>query len=278
MPVAVVDLLEVVDVDEAERERPALLLGEGDLALEPLVEVPVVAESRERVGEREAHRFQRRKGRALVERDREQRPDKSHRQRRRALPQDDEHQCGRGHERERRGRLIRVVPDQLEERLARARCEHGADQDEVDDPVVEKRAQRDAHDQRAHRVLGNQLDRKAARERRQREHRAVVRDAEWRAEAEQVRDGWATGGDDHTCLPAEEDDRRHGEHEAERDPAGVDAFDGDRKSLGQHHSEKEASECCDVCSGMRSPCVRDACRDDGRDPRQDDGGHKCENS
>jgi hypothetical protein len=96
--------------------------------------------------------------------------------------------------------------------------------------------------------------------------------------AEQVRHGRTTGGDDHTRLPAEEDDRRNGEHESERDPTGVDAFDRDRKTLRQHHAEKEASECCDIRGGMRCPCVRDGCRDDGRDPRQDDGGHERENS
>jgi hypothetical protein len=45
MAVAVVDVLEVVDVDEAERERVALLLGLRQLALEPLVEVAVGAEA-----------------------------------------------------------------------------------------------------------------------------------------------------------------------------------------------------------------------------------------
>ena len=75
MAEAVVDLLEVVDVHEAEAERIALRLRVGELALEPVVEVAVVAELGERVGERQAHRAQLTEGRALVERDREQRPD-----------------------------------------------------------------------------------------------------------------------------------------------------------------------------------------------------------
>ena len=80
MSVAVVDLLEVVDVDEAQSHRCALLLCEGELALEAFVEVSVVAEARERVGQRKAHRLQHRKSRALVERNCEQRPDERHRE------------------------------------------------------------------------------------------------------------------------------------------------------------------------------------------------------
>ena len=55
MPVAIVDLLEVVDVDEAERQRPRLLLGPQQFALEPLVEVTVIAEPGQRIGQRQPH-------------------------------------------------------------------------------------------------------------------------------------------------------------------------------------------------------------------------------
>src|SRR5262249_57139774 len=75
MVVGVVDALEVVDVDEAERERRSGLLGGEELALEPLVEVAMVAEPRQRVRQREPHRAELPEGRALVQRDRDQRPD-----------------------------------------------------------------------------------------------------------------------------------------------------------------------------------------------------------
>ena len=52
----VVDLLEVVDVHEAERQRRRVLLRRLQLALEPLVEVTVIAEPRERIRQRETHR------------------------------------------------------------------------------------------------------------------------------------------------------------------------------------------------------------------------------
>jgi len=69
MPVAVVDPLEVVDVDEAERQRPRLLLRAQQLALEPLVELAVIAEPGQRIREGEPHRPQRSVRRALVQRD-----------------------------------------------------------------------------------------------------------------------------------------------------------------------------------------------------------------
>ena len=75
VPVAVVDPLEIVDVHEAERQRPRLLLCAQQLTLEPLVEVTVIAEPGQRIRERQSHRPQRAMRRALVQRDREQRPD-----------------------------------------------------------------------------------------------------------------------------------------------------------------------------------------------------------
>ena len=96
----VVDALEVVDVDEAEAEGAAVSLRLDQLALEPLVEVAMVAEPGQRIGQCELHRAERTVGRALVERDREQRADEGRREQGRALPEHDEHECRRGHERE----------------------------------------------------------------------------------------------------------------------------------------------------------------------------------
>ena len=95
---------------------------------------------------------------------------------------------------------------------------------------------------------------------------------------EQVRHRRPAGRDDDTGLPAEEDDRRDGEYEAERDAACVDALDGDGEPLGEHHAEEERNECSDVCRRMRRSRVGDARRCDGCNPRHDDGGHDRENS
>ena len=220
----------------------------------------MVAETGQRVGQREPHRLQRRERRALVERDREQRADERHRERRRALPQDDEHQRRRRHERERRRRLLRVVPDQLEERLAGADGEHRADQHEVDDPVVEEARRSRAGRCSAPTELSGicSID-EPGRERGEREHRAVVGDAQRRAVADQVRDRRPAGRDDHAGLPAEEQDRGDREDEAERDAAGVDALDGHREALGEDHAEEEPRERCDVlgrvCASARRRCT-----------------------
>ena len=115
---AVVDPLEVVDVDEAERQRQIVLLRRSELALQPLVEVAMVAEAGERVGEGEPHRRQGAVLRALVERDREQRAEERGREQRRPLPEDDEDQRRRAHQRERDRRPPDVRADQAEEAAA----------------------------------------------------------------------------------------------------------------------------------------------------------------
>ncbi len=96
----VVDALEIVDVHEAETEWALVPLRVDQLALETIVEVAVVAEPGQRIGQRELHRAERAIGRALVERDREQRADERSREEWRALPEHDEHQRRRRHQRE----------------------------------------------------------------------------------------------------------------------------------------------------------------------------------
>jgi hypothetical protein len=101
MPEAVVELLEIVDVEDADGQRHALLLGLRQVVLEPLVEVPVVAEPGEGVGERESHGGELAEDRALVERDRGERAEERRGEEGRALPQHGEHERERGHDRER---------------------------------------------------------------------------------------------------------------------------------------------------------------------------------
>ena len=74
MAVLVVDRLQVVEVEEAERDRGAVVLRRDELALQPFVEAPMVAESRQRIGEGEAHRLHGLERRALVEPDRQEWP------------------------------------------------------------------------------------------------------------------------------------------------------------------------------------------------------------
>ncbi len=278
MPVVVVDPLEVVDVHQAQAQRLAVMLGLRQLALQSLVEVTVVAEAREWIGERESHCAQRFERRALIERDREQRTHQRDRQEGGALPQHDEHQRGRRHQRERCSRLPHVRAHQLEERLARIDREHRADQDEVDDPVVDERADREPCEQSADRVLGDGLDREPGGERREREHRAVVGDTQRRTAPDEMRHRRSAGRDQHTGLPAEEEDPRDREDEAERDSARVHSLDRHRESFRQHHADEETHDREDVAGRMCGRRVRHGSHTDGRDPRHTDGGHERENS
>ncbi len=132
MTVAIVDLLEVVDVEQAERERKALVLRLVQVVLEPLVEVTVVSQARERVGERQAHRFQRAVHRALVEGDGDQRADEGGGQERRPLPENGQHQADRGHDREGHRRPVDGVLEQGQEGLARPAGDDARGEQDVD--------------------------------------------------------------------------------------------------------------------------------------------------
>ena len=146
MAVVVVDLLEVVEVEEAQRNRSAGLLRQDELPLQPLVEAPVIAETGEWIGEGEPHRLHRLERRTLVEPDREERPAEGEREERRPLPEDAEDERRGAHERERRARLDEVLLRDLEVRPAGGRREDRADEREVDDPVVDDRSDEHVRD------------------------------------------------------------------------------------------------------------------------------------
>jgi hypothetical protein len=131
---------------QSARDEP-LVLRVHELALEPLVEAPMVAETREWVGQRESHRLHGLVCRALVEGDRQQRADERDREHGLALPEDDQRQRSRDHEREGRSRLRHVLARDREEGAAGGGRQNGADQDQVDDPVVDKPAQQDPRDE-----------------------------------------------------------------------------------------------------------------------------------
>ena len=73
--VTVVHVFERVHVDQAESDPEAVVAGLLEAFREPLLEVTVIAEARERVGERELHRLELPEDRALVEGERGQRAD-----------------------------------------------------------------------------------------------------------------------------------------------------------------------------------------------------------
>ncbi len=121
------------------------------------------------------------------------------------------------------------------------------------------------------------VDRDAGRERREREHRAVVGDPHRRAAADEVRHGRPDGDDENRRRPAEQDDRRDGEDEADRDAAGPHPLDGNREALGERDSGEQRDKLRYGARGVR--LARVAIRREGNceDPRRQDGGHHDQN-
>ncbi len=217
----VVDALEVVDVDEAERELAVLLAGAHELELEPVVEVPVIAKPGERIGEREAHGPQRVVGRALVQADREQRPDQRSREAGRALPHDHEDQRRRGHQRERNGSRAQRRHDRPRERAARARSDRARHERHVQD-VLRAGADRDLGENGRRAVTVHDCGQSTRGSRREREGPGVEGDPCGWAVLDHLRERRGCERDDHTRVPAEQDYRADREHEPERDTAGVE--------------------------------------------------------
>jgi hypothetical protein len=268
--VQVVDALEVVHVDEAEAEVAPALVRVEQLTLEPLVEVTVVAEPRERVGQGEPHGPQRAVGRALVEGDREQWAEESDREERRALPEHDEDERGRGHQREDDDRPAQARLDQLEERPPGRMGDDERDQKEVD-RVLGGGGDRDLRDQGVGTRAADQADDVACDERGEGEHRGVVGDANERPVLEQLDQGRRRKGDEDACSPTEEDDRAGREDERERDSAGVRAFDRNRVMAGEGRRGEKRDDADEHRSGVCLGRERDDRGNDRRGAEQANG-------
>ena len=237
----VVHTLEIVDVDQAEAEAALVAIGVDQLALEPVLEVPVVAEPGERVGQRELHCAECSVGRALVEGDRQQRPDERRGQERRALPEDDQHQRGRRHQREDDDRPAQAGADQLEERPPGRDGHDERDEDEVD-AVLGRGGDADLGDERVRAVAVDEADEEAAHRRSAGEHGAVVGDPDRRAMLGQLDENGRREGDEHAGGPPEEHDRARGEDERQRDAAAVRAFDRNRIAARERRGRKQCGD------------------------------------
>ena len=233
------------------------------------MEVAVISEPGQRIGQREPHRAQLAEGRALVERDREEGADERSREDRRALPEHDQDQRSRAHERERQPRDGEARPRDLEHRLPHALADDDADQDDVD-RVVDEGADGDlGHDQRRRRAVQG-CERGACRGSRDGEHGGVVAHAERRPVLEQLHHGRCEA-DDHPGLPAVEDDRRDREDERERDAAGVDPVERDRVALRQGGGREQPRDPDQGRQAARRRRERCRSRDGDDDARQVDG-------
>jgi hypothetical protein len=245
VPELVVDALEVVDVEETERDHAPVLVRVAELALQPLVEMTVVAEAGERVREREAHRIEGAVRRALVERDRDKRPGQRCEQERRPLPEDDKHEGRGGHQREGHDRPADVRANQPEIAELGARGGDGRGDEQEVDGVDDRRGDRD---------LRQDLGRPGAREVRQGPARERAHEAEG-AGVEGGSDRRVTPDERHERRrghvdergrrPAEEDERRDGEDEPQGDAVRVGALHGHREALRECGGDEERAHAQD---------------------------------
>ena len=150
--------------------------------------MPVVAEAGQRIGQCQPHRRERAVHGALVEHDREQRPDERRGEKRRALPQHDEHQRRRRHERKRHDGCAHVRAHQVQIGLAAAKRDRGRDQNDVDE-VVRSRGEHDARDYCADGLAMDRSDQGTCRECDKRENCDVEGDALQRPVLGELDDG-----------------------------------------------------------------------------------------
>ena len=94
---------------------------------------------------------------------------------------------------------------------------------------------------------------------------------------DQARDRRRARGDEDAGLPAEEDDRRDGEDEDERD-AGVHALDRYGEPLGDDHDDEEPADREQLTQAVGSPGKCPGSGNGGRDPRNTDGDRESEDS
>ena len=104
----------------------------------------------------------------------------------------------------------------------------------------------DGREQRGRRRHVDGRDQDAREHRAEREDACVVGDPDGRPVLEDLDDRRRGEGDDHRRLPAEEDDGRGCEDEAERDAARVHAVDLDGEPLRQHRDDEQRDDAGDV--------------------------------
>ena len=174
--------------------------------------------------------------RPLVQRDREQWPDKCDREDRRAFPEHDEHQRRGRHERKRHDGRAHVCAHQLQIRLAAAECDRRGDQDDVDD-VVGSGCKHDPRDDGADALAVDGSDQRTCCQSDEREHRDVEGDSLQRSMLSELDDGRSREQKESAGRPTEQDDCSNREDERQREHAsaglGVDRHgEAFRKSRG----------------------------------------------
>jgi hypothetical protein len=234
----VVQLLEVVDVEQAHAERQALLLGLADVVGKALVEVAVVAEAGERVGEREPHGGELAEDRALVEGDRGERADERRREKRRAVPEHRQHQGQRGHDGEgEEGRRDRAR-EQRHEPLAGPAADHRGHEWDVD-RVEGSRGEPDLEGEPAEAAVRDERADGAGRRGRERVDRAVEEDPDGRLAPDHLHEQLGHEAHDDRRRPAVDRRRPDDEYRGERGAADRDVLDRHGEGLDERGRDEQ---------------------------------------
>ena len=218
------------------------------------MEVAVVAEPGEGVGERQAHRLQRAVHRALVERDGDERADEGRGEERRALPEDGQHEADRGHDREGNDRPVDRALEQRHERLARPARDDARRERDVDG-VEGRRGEDDLDEEPADAVVGaDERGGSACRSAAECVDGAVVGEPDGRAALDELDGRPGDEADDDRRLPAVDDGRADDEDCGEGDAAGRDSLDRHGIRLHERRRDRERERCLRAwpCSERRA--------------------------
>ncbi len=235
---AVVDALEVVDVDQTERHQACSSVAVASASPQLELERAVVAQAGERVGLGVTDGEHRPVGVALVQGQREHRAGQQELERRVDLPQRRRERRDERHDREGRAGVAQVAARGLAQRDPVGERDRDRDERDVGDDV--RGAAGEDEDGQLAGVAG--ADRAAVPaeqergqrrcERRERVGARVERAAQREAALDALHDGGGHQGGEDRVLPAEQDLRGHQEDEGERDLAGALLVERHRLELG----------------------------------------------
>ena len=235
------------------------------------MEVPVIPEPRQRVGQCQPYRAQGSQQLPLVELDREQGACDCEGQQRRPLPEAYQRQRGGAHQRERQDRLADARDDLPVPGAARRASDDRCDQEHVHE-VAGKRRDDDARRHQCGRVVADRGDHEPCARPRQRERGRVVRDPDRGPAIEEVHDRRSRRDDEHPGGPTEQNDSREPEHERQRDAVRVEVVDRHGETVGEDRGAEEGRKTGEDRRAVRCAGERDGGGEDGGQTGQADRG------
>jgi hypothetical protein len=276
MAMAVVELLEVVDVEEAQSDRGAVVDGVLQRVSEILLVRAVIPEASQAVRSGCAQRHLGAEGVALEQREREQRSGEQDEQRRPHRPQRDRERGDERHDREGWARVPEVVGHDVRDRTPSVERHRDADEHDVepDEDSALDECETGERSEVAPREGRRRFEDRERGHRRRSGGDRVHRDVEQRPEngraVEQLRDRERQRSDQDAVLPAEQNLAGDDEDERERDQPVTPFVEGDRLQLGQDRQRQEDGDAGGPGQVGRIERNRDNRRGRDRDGEADD--------